>query len=165
MGLSETALVERIGSTMLKAGRTLSSAESCTGGMVGMLLTSSPGSSGWFLGGVVAYSNRVKIDVLGVPASLIEAEGAVSRETALAMAAGVRKLTGSDFSISVTGTAGPGGGSEEKPVGTVWIAVCSSQSLSAEMKRFTGDRDMVRRKAADYLLKKLYLLLQEKEVK
>ncbi|MCD4700500.1 MAG: CinA family protein [Candidatus Aegiribacteria sp.] len=164
MGLSETELIERIGSIMRKAGVTLSAAESCTGGMVGMLLTSVPGSSGWFVGGVTAYSNRVKTGVLNIPASLIEEEGAVSRETAVAMADGVRKLTGSDFSISVTGIAGPDGGSSEKPVGTAWMAVCSSQSVSVEMKRFTGDRNVVRKKVADYLLDKLYWLL-EKEVK
>ncbi|NOQ21417.1 MAG: nicotinamide-nucleotide amidohydrolase family protein [Candidatus Aegiribacteria sp.] len=163
MGLSEMELVKRIGSIMLKAGTTLSSAESCTGGMVAMLLTSIPGSSEWFMGGVTAYSNVLKTGVLNVPASLIESEGAVSRDTAVAMAAGIRKLTGSDFSISVTGIAGPGGGSSEKPVGTVCMAVCSSRSVSAEMKMFTGDRDVVRRKAADYLLAKLYCLL-EKEV-
>ncbi len=164
MGLSEMELVNRIGSIMLKAGITLSSAESCTGGMVGMLLTSVPGSSGWFLGSVTAYSNSFKTGILNVPASLIEAEGAVSRETAVAMAASIRKLTGSDYSISVTGIAGPGGGSAEKPVGTAWMAVCSSQSVSVEMRRFTGERNVVRRKAADYLLAKLYRLL-EKEVK
>jgi PncC family amidohydrolase len=164
MELSEIQLVKRIGSVMLKAGITLSAAESCTGGMVGMLLTSVPGSSGWFMGSVTAYSNILKTTVLNVPSSLIESEGAVSRETAMAMAEGIRKLTGSDFSISVTGVAGPGGGSVEKPVGTVWMAVCSSRSMSAEMKRFSGDRDMVRRKAADYLLEKLYCLLA-KEVK
>ncbi len=164
MGLSEIELVKRIGTILLKAGKTLSSAESCTGGMVGMLLTSVPGSSGWFMGGVTAYSNSVKTCVLNVPASLIETEGAVSRETAVAMAEGARKLIGSDFSISVTGIAGPGGGSVEKPVGTVWMAVCSSQSVSAEMKILKGDRDVVRKKAADYLLAKLYRIL-EKEVR
>ncbi len=164
MGLSEIEYVKRIGNIMREAGITLSAAESCTGGMLGMLLTSVPGSSEWFLGGIIAYSNSFKTTILGISSSLIETEGAVSRETALAMAAGIRKLTGSDISISVTGIAGPGGGSSEKPVGTVWMAVCSSQSMSAEMKRFAGDRDVVRRKAADYLLAKLCLLL-EKEVK
>ena len=164
MGLSEIEHVKRIGNIMRKAGITLSAAESCTGGMVGMLLTSVPGSSEWFAGGIIAYSNSFKTTVLGISSSLIETEGAVSRETAVAMAAGIRKLTGSDISISVTGIAGPGGGSSEKPVGTVWMAVCSSHSVSAEMKRFAGDRDVVRRKAADYLLAKLCLLL-EKEVK
>ena len=129
-----------------------------------MLLTSLPGASGWFLGSVTAYSNSFKTGVLNIPSSLIEADGAVSRETAVAMAAGVRRLAASDYSISVTGIAGPGGGSEEKPVGTVWMAVCSDQSVSAEMKRFTGERDVVRSKAACYLLAKLYWLLEE-EVK
>ncbi len=164
MGLSEKELVTRIGSIFRESGMTLSSAESCTGGMVGMLLTSIPGSSEWFMGGVIAYSDSVKTDVLDISDSMIESEGAVSRETALAMATGIREITGSDFSISVTGVAGPGGGSLEKPVGTVWMAVCSSQSMSAEMKRFAGDRDVVRRQAADYLLENLYRLLV-KEVK
>ena len=164
MGSSEMEHVKRIGSIMLKEGITLSAAESCTGGMLGMLLTSVPGSSEWFKGGVIAYSNSLKTTILNIPHSLIETEGAVSKETAVAMAAGIRKLTGSDISISVTGIAGPGGSSLENPVGTVWMAVCSSQSVSVEMKRFTGDRDVVRRKAADYLLTKLCLLL-EKEVK
>ncbi len=164
MELSEIELVKRIGSIMLKEAITMSAAESCTGGMVGMLLTSLPGSSAWFLGSVTAYSNSFKTAILNIPSSMIEEEGAVSRETALAMAAGIRKLTGSDISISVTGIAGPDGGSSEKPVGTVWMAVCSSQSVSTEMKRFQGGRDVVRRKAADYLLAKLYRLL-EKEVK
>lgn len=163
MGLYKTKLVNQIGRIMLTGGKTLSSAESCTGGMVGMLITSVPGSSEWFRGGVIAYSNSLKTDLLDVPASLIEAEGAVSRGTAMAMAAGVRELTGSDFSISVTGVAGPGGSTQEKPAGSVWMAVCSSQSVFAELKRFTGNRDVVRRKAAHYLLAMLYELL-EKEV-
>ncbi|MEN8210007.1 MAG: CinA family protein [Candidatus Fermentibacteria bacterium] len=164
MELSEKELVNRIGNTMMNAGLTLSSAESCTGGMVGMLLTAVPGSSEWFLGGVTAYSNSLKTSVLDVPSALIETEGAVSREAAVAMAAGIRKLTGSDISISVTGIAGPDGGTEEKPVGTVWMAVCGSRTVSAEKKLFEGERDVVRKKAADYLLEKLYRLL-EKEAK
>jgi len=163
MGLYKTKLVNQIGRIMLTCGKTLSSAESCTGGMVGMLITSVSGSSEWFRGGVIAYSNSLKSDLLNVPASLIEAEGAVSRETAMAMAVGVRELTGSDFSISATGVAGPGGGTQEKPAGSVWMAVCSSQAVFAELKRFTGKRDVVRRKAAHYLLAMLYALL-EKEV-
>jgi nicotinamide-nucleotide amidase len=157
-------LVKRIGSIMLKAGKTLSAAESCTGGLVGMLLTSVPGSSQWFKGGIIAYSNTVKTDILNVSFSVIEENGAVSKETVLAMAAGVRKLIGTDFSVSISGIAGPGGGTTEKPVGTVWIAVRGEKSVSAETKRFAGKRDVVRRKAADYLLEKLYAFLKE-EVK
>lgn len=159
-----TELVKRIGSAMLKAGKTLSTAESCTGGLVGMLLTSVPGSSQWFKGGVIAYSNAVKTDILNVPFSVIEEDGAVSKKTVLAMAAGVRELIGTDLSVSISGIAGPGGGTTDKPVGTVWMAVRGEKSVSAEMKRFAGKRDVVRRRAADYLLAKLYTFL-EKEVK
>ena len=164
MELSETEPAEMIGNTMLRGGKTLSSAESCTGGLVGMLLTSIPGSSKWFKGGVIAYSNTVKTGVLKVSSSVIKEFGAVSRETVLAMALGVRELTGTDFSISISGIAGPGGGTPEKPVGTVWMALCGEQSVSTEKKKFTGERNVVRRKAADYLLEKLHELL-EKEVK
>jgi len=164
MGFSETELLKRIGNALEKAGKTLSSAESCTGGLLGMLLTSIPGSSKWYKGGVIAYSNIVKTDLLNVSPSLIKKNGAVSSETARAMAVGVRKLTGTDMSISVTGIAGPGGGTAKKPVGTVWMVVCSEQSITAEMKRFSGKRDVVRRAAADYLLAELCARL-EKEVK
>lgn len=163
MELSENETVKLIGSAMLRSGKTLSSAESCTGGLAGMLLTSIPGSSKWFKGGVIAYSNAVKIDILKVSSSVIEKSGAVSRETVLEMALGVRKLMGTDFSISISGIAGPGGGTPEKPVGTVWMALCSEQSVTAEMIRFAGERDVVRRKAADYLLTMLYALLEKEE--
>ena len=164
MKLCDTELVKRIGSAMLKAGKTLSAAESCTGGLVGTLLTSIPGSSKWFKGGVIAYSNSVKTEILSVPFSVIEEYGAVSKKTVLAMSTGVRELMGTDFSVSISGIAGPGGGTTEKPVGTVWMAVCGEKSVSTEMKRFSGERDVVRRKAADYLLGKLYAFLKE-EVK
>ena len=163
MELSENETVKLIGSAMLRSGKTLSSAESCTGGLAGMLLTSIPGSSKWFKGGVIAYSNAVKINILKVSSSVIEKSGAVSRETVLEMALGVRKLMGTDFSISISGITGPGGGTPEKPVGTVWMALCSEQSVTAEMMRFAGERDVVRRKAADYLLTKLYALLEKEE--
>ncbi len=126
-----------------------------------MLLTSIPGSSRWYKGGVIAYSNTAKTDLLNVPSSLIKKNGAVSSETTRAMATGVRKLMGTDMSISVSGIAGPGGGTAKKPVGTVWMVVCSERSISSEMKRFSGKRDVVRRAAADYLLEKLYAKLEE----
>jgi PncC family amidohydrolase len=162
MGFSEHDLVTRIGNLLLASGKTLGSAESCTGGLVGAMLTSVPGSSGWYRGGVTAYSDEVKERILNVPADLLAFEGAVSRGTAAAMADGVRRLLGSDISISITGIAGPGGGSREKPVGTVWMAVSSSQSLKTEMQRFAGNRNVVRKKAADYLLTMLYSILEEK---
>ncbi|MGA1820338.1 MAG: CinA family protein [Thermoplasmatota archaeon] len=102
---------------------TISTAESCTGGYISHLITSNPGSSGCFLGGVVAYSNELKVDLLGVKEETLEGSGAVSRETASEMSAGIQERTGSDIGLSVTGIAGPSGGTEEKPVGTVFISV------------------------------------------
>jgi len=163
MEFSETELAERTGRILLRNGRFLSTAESCTGGLIGSILTSVPGSSLWYRGGVIAYSNAFKTDVLGVPSSLIESNGAVSREVVLAMADGMNKLAGTDISISVSGVAGPGGGTVEKPAGTVWMAVCGWKFSFSEMKKFTGERNMVRKKAADYLLTKLYSLLEKGE--
>ncbi len=121
-------------------GETLSTAESCTGGAIAARFTAMAGASNYFLGGVVAYSNEVKINVLGVdPGALVE-HGAVSRETAEQMAEGVRRLTGSTYAVATTGIAGPDGGSAQKPVGTVWIAVASPAGTLAECHRFFGDR-------------------------
>lgn len=146
------ALIEDIGRELLRMGRTISVAESCSGGMIGMLLTSRPGSSKWFKGGVIAYSNDMKTDVLDVPVEILEENGAVSEEVAVAMARGVRKLTGADYSISVTGIAGPAGGSGEKPVGTVWMAILGDRSVMTEKAIFPGGRDSVREKAAEHIL-------------
>ncbi len=161
MEFSELETAGQIGSIMRKAKKTLTSAESCTGGIVGSILTSVPGSSEWFRGGVIAYSDSMKTDILGVPSSIIRMNGAVSRETAVAMARGVGELIGSDFSISVTGIAGPDGGTALKPVGMVWMSVCSGRRVFAEMKCFTGNRDVVRRQAAHYLLAMLYDMVKE----
>jgi nicotinamide-nucleotide amidase len=127
---------------------TLATAESCTGGMVAQRLTSVPGSSRVFLGGVVAYADEVKAAELGVPRELIERHGAVSAETAVAMAAGARERLGADVAVSVTGIAGPDGGSEEKPVGLVYLhAQSPSGSRSVEFV-FPGDREGIRRRSA-----------------
>ena len=107
----------------IRGSVTISTAESCTGGSISSLITDVPGASGCFLGGVVAYSNEVKISQLNVPEETLIGKGAVSRETASAMAVGCRKLFGSTISLSVTGIAGPDGGTEDKPVGTVFISV------------------------------------------
>jgi nicotinamide-nucleotide amidase len=129
-------------------GLTLATAESCTGGMVAERLTSVPGSSQVFLGGVVAYADEVKADELGVPREVLEHHGAVSAETAAAMAAGARERLGADVAVAVTGIAGPGGGSEEKPVGLVYLhAEGPSGSRRADFV-FPGDRDGIRRRAA-----------------
>jgi PncC family amidohydrolase len=116
-------------------------AESCTGGRLAAAFTESAGASDYFLGGVVAYSNEVKIASLGVYREVLEQQGAVSREVAMQMAAGVQRLTGADYAIATTGVAGPGGGSASKPVGTVWIAVALPDgSTSARVHRFSGSR-------------------------
>jgi len=135
-----------LGAALSSSGRTLAVAESCTGGLLGGAITSIPGSSLYFSGGVVAYGNSAKISLLGVPPDLIAARGAVSREVALAMGEGVLSLFRADLAIAVTGVAGPGGGSRGKPVGTVWLAVVALGGVRyAHRFRFPGGREAVRR--------------------
>jgi nicotinamide-nucleotide amidase len=139
-GEDETTLEEVTGGLLLNAGLTVSTAESCTGGKLSSLITSVPGSSAWYLGSVVAYHNSIKTGLLGVNPDTITIHGAVSEETATEMAAGVRRVTGSDYSVAVTGIAGPEGGTETKPVGTVWIAIASDEGILTELHRFADDR-------------------------
>lgn len=136
----DDTLEECIGRLLKASEKTLSTAESCTGGSIASMITSVSGSSEYYLGSVVSYANSVKTNVLGVSADIIEKYGAVSRECVIAMADGVRKLTGSDFSVATSGIAGPGGGSEDKPVGTVWIGVSSQMGTEAFRLVFKGDR-------------------------
>ena len=131
---------------------TISAAESCTGGLLAQRLTSIAGSSSYFLGGVVSYSNEMKTAWADVPKELIETKGAVSAEVAVAMAEGIRRRVGSTLGVGITGIAGPGGGSEEKPVGTVHIAVASGGETKARAARFMGDRDMIRTQASQLAL-------------
>jgi len=131
---------------------TISAAESCTGGLLAERLTSIPGSSVYFLGGVVCYSNEMKTTWADVPAELISAKGAVSAEVAVALAEGIRRRVGSTLGLGITGIAGPGGGSEEKPVGTVHIALASAEETKARALRFPGDRDMIRMQASQAAL-------------
>ena len=138
--LEEDSLQEYIGKILSRHGKTVSCAESCTGGLISSLFTSVPGSSEYFLGSVTSYANSVKQNVLGVPASIISSHGAVSSECVAAMAEGVRRITGSDFSVATSGIAGPGGGSEEKPVGLVWIGVSSQMGTETFRMVFKGDR-------------------------
>ncbi|MBF0463498.1 MAG: CinA family protein [Nitrospirae bacterium] len=151
------ALCSDIISDALKKGITISTAESCTGGMIAGFLTAISGSSQVFLGGVVAYSNALKQKVLGVSSETLKNHGAVSSETALEMVRGVMELTGASLSVSVTGVAGPGGGSNEKPVGQVCFAVKSSNGQEEVLTcQFPGDRERVRFESA----KKALLLLR-----
>lgn len=138
--LEEDTLQEYIGKLLRRHGKTVSCAESCTGGLISSLFTSVPGSSEYFLGSVTSYANIVKQNVLGVPAEVIAAHGAVSSECVAAMAEGVRRITGSDFSVATSGIAGPGGGSDEKPVGLVWIGVSSHMGTETFRMVFKGDR-------------------------
>ena len=119
-------------------------AESCTGGLIAKTFTDLAGSSDWFERGFVTYSNQAKSEMLAVPASVIEDYGAVSEAVASAMASGALRHSRADFAVAVTGVAGPGGGSEDKPVGTVWIAVASADQLITKRQQFEGDRQAVR---------------------
>jgi nicotinamide-nucleotide amidase len=131
---------------------TVGVAESCTGGLLGSRLASVPGASDVFRGGVIAYDNSVKIDSLGVPAALLEEQGAVSEPVVVAMAAGVRSATGAELGVAITGIAGPAGGSAEKPVGTVWLALADRSTARARQLRFFGDRNEIRRRASQAAL-------------
>lgn len=137
---TDDTLQDCIGRILKVSGKTMSTAESCTGGAIASMITSVPGSSEYFLGSVVSYANSVKTDVLGVPSAIIKEYGAVSEECVKAMAEGVRKVTGSDFSVATSGIAGPGGGSTDKPVGTVWIGISSEKGTEAFRCQFRGDR-------------------------
>lgn len=132
-------------------GRTLAVAESCTGGMIGARITAIPGSSDVFLGGAIAYHNRPKVD-LGVSERILETHGAVSEQTVKAMALGCRERLGADQVVAVTGIAGPAGGSEEKPVGTVWFGFAGMDGVEAERYIFPGTRQEVRARAAQFAL-------------
>ncbi len=153
----EDTLEAVVGALLRRRGRTLTTAESCTGGLLAERLTRVAGSSDYFLGGVVSYTNELKTRLLGVPAALIEAHGAVSEPVARAMAAGVRERYASDHGIGITGVAGPGGGSDEKPVGTVHVAVSGPEAGDVDHRRarFPGDRERIRRQSAQLALEML----------
>lgn len=136
----EDTLEGCIGRMLAESGKTLSVAESCTGGLISSLITSVPGSSGYYLGSVTSYANSVKGNVLGVPEEIIAKYGAVSSECVARMAEGVRRLTGSDYSVATSGIAGPGGGTDSKPVGLVWVGVSSPKGTETFSFRFRHDR-------------------------
>ena len=149
-----------IGKLLKQHGKTISTAESCTGGLVASMITSVPGSSEYYLGSVVSYANSVKQEVLGVPAETIQEFGAVSSECVGAMAEGVRKLTGTDFSVATSGIAGPGGGSAEKPVGLVWIGVSSQSGTQTYKLNFNSNR---KRNIERFASSALYKILKKLE--
>lgn len=133
---------------LLKKGKTIAVAESCTSGLLAKLLTEPSGSSRYFIAGIIAYSNRAKTELLGVPASLLSKKGAVSKVTALTMARRIRKIAHTDIGIGITGIAGPAGGTPLKPVGTVFIALADGRNDLCKKFLFKGTRNSVRQDAA-----------------
>lgn len=151
-----------IGDALTVARGTLATAESCTGGLIGHRITSVRGSSSYFQGSVVAYANSVKTGLLGVPNELLATYGAVSREVAQAMAEGVRTQVGADWGLSITGIAGPTGGSKSKPVGTVYIGCACAHETVVIHRLIRGSRDVVKRRSTDEALWLLYNRLHER---
>lgn len=137
-------LAKQVGARCRERGLTVAVAESCTGGLLGHAITSVAGSSDYFLGGVIAYANEVKVRELGVRRATLARDGAVSRAVALEMAAGARERFRADIGVGVTGIAGPGGGTARKPVGLVFVAVASRRGAEARRFRFGGGRDAVK---------------------
>jgi nicotinamide-nucleotide amidase len=150
VGEGDVTLPDAVGELLKRSGRTLAVAESCTAGGLGHLITRAVGSSAWFRGGVQAYANEVKLELLGVPQAVLEEHGAVSEEAAVAMAEGVRRRIGSEVGLSITGIAGPGGGSGDKPVGTVCLGMAAEGAESRTRTLHFGDRgrELVRTLAA-----------------
>ena len=153
------ANLTQISLRLLARRHQLATAESCTGGMIAAACTDLSGSSQWFERGFVTYSNEAKAEMLGVPPGLIEQHGAVSEPVARAMADGVLAHSRAQVSLAVTGVAGPTGGTEAKPVGTVWFAWCVGGETHSEMQHFAGDRAAVRTATLRYALKRLLSLL------
>jgi len=141
-----------VGELLRRKGLTLAVAESCTGGLLGMRITEVSGASDYFRGGIIAYSNEVKRDVLGVPAEVLEKHGAVSPECAQAMAEGARRVCATDLALAITGIAGPTGGTAEKPVGLVYIALAGPSGVRVERHEFCGSRQGVRWSASEVAL-------------
>lgn len=142
------AMAARLGEALVARGWTLACAESCTGGLLASVLTDASGASAWFNGAVVAYANAVKRDVLGVSQATLDAHGAVSRDTVLAMARGARGVMRADVVVAISGVAGPTGGTPQKPVGTVWLAWDGPEGVAVKRFQFDGDRLAVKRQAA-----------------
>lgn len=159
MSLKIEMLTQEVARQLKQIGATLATAESCTGGGLSYYLTSIPGSSDWFDRGFVTYSNIAKMDMLGVPETLIAQHGAVSKEVAVAMAEGALSHSTATIAIAITGIAGPSGGTPEKPVGTVWITVLSKGSEpNTVLNVFTGNRQAIRIKSIEQALQMLAIM-------
>lgn len=141
-------LSQRLGEQLLQRNWRIATAESCTGGGVAAAITAIPGSSAWFEYGIVSYANAAKEKLLGVSSETLAREGAVSEAVVIEMARGVLTLSGADIAVAISGVAGPGGGSAEKPVGTVWFAwAAATGEIKTELKHFDGDRAAVQKQA------------------
>ena len=160
MKMTTVQLASDIGSILKNQGASVTCAESCTGGGVAQALTEVAGSSAWFGFGFVTYANRAKMDLLGVSEQTLDDWGAVSSQVVEQMAAGARRVSGAEYAIATSGIAGPDGGSEDKPVGTVWIAVAGPDSLESCCYHYPGNRSAVRSQAVEQSLQMLWQLLQ-----
>jgi nicotinamide-nucleotide amidase len=158
--MNASDLTKTLAQILLSRNWTVSLAESCTGGLVCATLTELAGSSGWFERGYITYSNEAKTECLDVPVDLIESHGAVSEEVAKAMAEGARVNSGCNVAISITGIAGPSGGSAEKPVGTVCFGWATENQTLTKTMHFKGDRQTIRQNASEFALAELVALLR-----
>lgn len=156
VGYEGSTLEALVHDILIQRGKTLAVAESCTGGVIASKFTAMAGASNYFLGGVVAYANEAKRDIIGVSMDDIECFGAVSEVVALEMAEGVRRITGADYAIATTGIAGPTGGSKQKPVGTVWMAIATPEGSRAVMRNSGTDRGQIISRASAYAIEMLY---------
>jgi len=157
------SLAKKLGRLLLEKNLSLSICESCTGGMLGSIITEIPGSSKYFKGGVIAYSNEIKNKIIGVKMETLKNFGAVSSQTAKEMAHNVKKITGSDIGISITGIAGPGGGTKTKPVGLVYIGVATGKKVRVKKNIFSGNRQQIRKKACANALRLVNQILEGEE--
>ena len=153
----------RLGALLLKNKLTIATAESCTGGLVGGAITAIAGSSAYYAGGVIAYDNRIKRDLLKVPGGLLRKYGAVSGQTAAAMARGARRMFKTDCAVAVSGVAGPGGGTKEKPVGLVYIGIARGKLCRSIKCRFTGNRRQVREKTVERALREMIAAVRKSD--
>jgi nicotinamide-nucleotide amidase len=156
----DEALGARVSKAIISRGWTLAVAESCTGGLIGHRITQVPGSSEYFLGGVISYSDRIKMELLGVSKTTLVSDGAVSEATARQMAMGIRARFGASLGVSATGIAGPSGGSEQKPVGLTWVAAATPSGEWTERFVFQGDRATNKAQAADEALRLILKVLE-----
>jgi len=154
------SLEARVGQALQTRGWTLAVAESCTGGLIGHRVTHVSGSSAYFLGGVISYANRVKVELLGVSPATLDTDGAVSQATAEQMARGARERLSADIGLSVTGIAGPTGGTPDKPVGLTWIGIAGPDGTRSQRFVFEGDRAAVKQQASEAALRLLLYYLE-----